>query len=353
MLQWNTIDGFTMATGPDMNAPPNAPFSGDARAMPRAVGVALGSGLARGIAHIGVLRTLNRHGIYPGIVAGSSIGALVGGCYLAGKLDELEEWALSLNRSKVFSYLDFRIRSAGLIGGHKLFGLLRQHFGDMTIEDLPLPYIAIATDLVTGHEVWMRRGDLIDAMRASFALPGVFPPVSLNGRFVVDGALVNPVPVSPCLALGARMTIAVDLNADMMGKAARPGQNYQTIAGFDPLNDRDVSRDDQKLFSAFSLTARIFRRDPESPSLFGVMVSALNIIQDRLTRSRLAGDPPDVHVKPEIGHIGVLEFERAKELIERGAQAAEAAMPEILTAIRVLTPTSARGPADSELPPQG
>lgn len=321
--------------------------------MPRAVGLALGSGLARGIAHIGVLKTLNRHGIYPGIVAGSSIGALVGGCYLGGKLGELEDWALSLNRKKVFSYLDFRIRSAGLIGGHKLFALLREHFGETTIEDLSLPYVAIATDLVTGHEVWLRRGDLIDAMRASFALPGVFPPVSLSGRFVVDGALVNPVPVSPCQALGARMTIAVDLNADMMGKAARPGQNYQTIAGFDPLNERDVPKEDQKLFSAFSLTNRIFRRDPEGPSLFGVMVSALNIIQDRLTRSRLAGDPPDVHIKPALGHIGVLEFERARELIERGEQATEAAMPDIRTAIRVLTPSSARNAGDADLPAQG
>lgn len=321
--------------------------------MPRGVGLALGSGLARGIAHIGVLRTLNRHGIYPSIVAGSSIGALVGGCYLAGKLDELEEWILSLSRSRIFSYLDFRIRSAGLIGGHKLESLLREHFSDMTIEELSLPYIAIATDLVTGHEVWLRRGDLVEAMRASFALPGVFPPMPINGRLLVDGALVNPVPVSACQAMGARMTIAVDLNADMIGKAARPGQNYQTIAGFDPLNERDVPKEERKLFGgSLSLGARIFRRDPESPSLFGVMVSALNIIQDRLTRSRLAGEPPDVHVKPALGHIGVLEFERGKELIALGAQAAEAAIPEIMMAIQVLTPTPPRAADSPDLPPQ-
>lgn len=328
------------------SSPPGSPFSGQASAMPRAVGLALGSGLARGIAHIGVLRTLNKHGVYPGIVAGSSIGALVGGCYLAGKLDELEEWALSLSRKKVFSYLDFRIRSAGLVGGNKLATLLRGHLGDTMIEDLALPYVAIATDLVTGHEVWMRRGDLIDSMRASFALPGVFPPVSREGRFLVDGALVNPVPVSPCQALGARMTIAVDLNADMMGKVAKPGKNYQTVAGFDVFNEHDVPKEDQKIFNSFSLTSRIFRREPEGPSLFGVMVSALNIIQDRLTRSRLAGEPPDVHIKPRIGHIGLLEFERGKELIERGREAAEEALPDIMTAIRVLTPSSARAGAD-------
>src|SRR5690606_24512665 len=117
--------------------------------------------------------------------------------------------------------------------GNRLMGILEDHFGKMMIEDLKTPYVAIASDLATGHEVWLRKGNLIDAMRASFALPGVFPPVEVNNRLLVDGALINPVPVSPCLALGSRMTIAVDLNADLIGKATKPGQRYQTVAGFD------------------------------------------------------------------------------------------------------------------------
>lgn len=317
------------------------------------IGLALGSGMARGFAHIGVLKVLAKHGIYPGIVAGTSIGALVGGAYLAGKLDVLEDWVLSLNRFKIFSYLDFRVRSAGLIGGEKLIKILKEHFDDIKIEDLPHPFVAIASDLATGHEVWLRKGNFIDAMRASFALPGVFPPVERSHRFLVDGALVNPVPVSVCQALGSRLTIAVDLNADLMGKTIKPGQAYQTVAGFDIFNDQDVPREDQKIFKSSSIGRRLFRREENSPSLFGVMVSALGIIQDRLTRSRLAGDPPDVHIKPQIGHIGMLEFEKADELVRLGEEAAERAMPEILAAIRVLLPPSMQPrPVDTDIPPQ-
>jgi NTE family protein len=302
------------------------------------VGLALGSGLARGFTHIGAIRALERHGVKPAIVAGSSIGAVVGACYLAGKLDDFEDWALGLTRRRIFSYLDFKVRSPGLIGGNRLFSTMKDHFGDMKIEDLKQPFIAIGSDLITGHEVWLRDGNIIDAMRASFALPGVFAPVDIEGRRLVDGALVNPVPVSPCIAMGARVTIAVDLNADIIGKAAKPGQNYHTVAGFDVFNHQDVEAEDRSIFSS-GLAKRIFRRDPDHPSLFGVMVSALNIIQDRLTRSRLAGDPPDVHIKPRIGHIGLLEFERAKEMIKEGEEAVERKLPEVMAAMEVLLPS--------------
>ncbi len=300
------------------------------------LGLALGGGMARGFAHIGVLKTLNKHNIYPSLIAGTSIGSVVGGCYLAGKLDALEEWALSLNRFKIFSYLDFRVRSAGLVGGKRLTDTLKTHFDDMLLEDLPHPMICIATDLATGHEVWIRRGDIIEAMSASFALPGVFPPVYRDERHLVDGALVNPCPISPCQAMGARMTIAVDLNTDLIGKAAKPGQSYQTITGFDIFNKDDVPLEDQKPFLQSSISRRLFRREENNPSLFGVMVSGLGILQDRLTRSRLAGEPPDIHIKPPIGHIGLLEFEKAEELIRLGETATERLIPEIKAAMCVL-----------------
>jgi NTE family protein len=301
------------------------------------IGLALGGGVARGFAHIGVLRCLKRHNINPGIVAGTSIGAVAGAAYLSDKLDELEEWALSLNRKEVLRYLDIRVRSAGLIGGKKLFGVLEDHFKRMKIEDLPAPFTAVATDLVTGHEIWLRKGGLTRALKASFALPGIFPPVEVNHRYAIDGALVNPVPVSVCRALGAQMIIAIDLNADLVGKAAAPGQKYQAATGFDVYNDNDVSKEDQKIFNN-SLARRLFGRKPDGPSLFGVMVSSLNIVQDRITRSRLAGDPPDVHIKPLIGHMGLLEFERAEEFIREGELATERAMPEIKAAMKVLLP---------------
>lgn len=304
---------------------------------PNGIAICLGGGMARGFTHIGVLKSLHRNGIRPSIVTGTSIGAVVGGCYLAGKLDEFEEWALSLTRFNIFSYLDFRVRSAGLIGGARLEKLLEEHFQDLKIEDLPVPFIAIAADLVTGHEVWLRKGDLTDAMRASFALPGVFPPVKINDRLLIDGALVNPVPVAPAQAMGARITIAVDLNADMIGKAAKPGDAYPTIAGFDVLDDKGVPEKDQKAIKSSAMSRRLFRRQKDNPSLFGVMVSALNIMQDRLTRSRLAGDPPDVHIKPRIGHIGLLEFEKAEELIMEGEAVTERNIPKIKAAIEVLS----------------
>lgn len=302
----------------------------------KGVGLALGSGLAKGFAHIGVLKVLQKHGITPSIVTGSSIGAVVGGSYLAGKMEELEDWALSLTRLNIFSYLDFRVRSAGLIGGNRLIKLMEEHFGGIMIEDLPYPYVALAADLKTGHEVWLRKGPLTDAMRSSFALPGVFPPAEYKHRFLVDGALVNPVPISPCRALGAHMTIAVDLNADLIGKASDPDKKYQKVAGFDVFDENDVPAEEQSIFKRSGLTRKLFRREVNNPSLFGVMVSALNIMQDRLTRSRLAGDPPDVHIKPEIGHIGLLEFEKAEELIALGEEAALKALPEIRAAMEVL-----------------
>lgn len=304
----------------------------------KGVGLALGSGLAKGFAHIGVLKVLQKNGIAPSIVTGSSIGAVVGGSYLAGKMQELEDWSLSLNRLNIFSYLDFRVRSAGLIGGNRLIKLMEEHFGGIMIEDLPYPFVALAADLKTGHEVWLRKGLLSDAMRSSFALPGVFPPAEYNHRFLVDGALVNPVPVSPCRALGAHMTIAVDLNADLIGKASDPDKKYQKVAGFDVFDENDVPLEDQGMLKKSSLSRKLFRREANHPSLFGVMVSALNIMQDRLTRSRLAGDPPDVHIKPAIGHIGLLEFEKAEELIALGEEAALKALPEIRAAMEVLLP---------------
>src|ERR1035437_9509488 len=198
------------------------------------IGLALGSGLARGFAHIGVVRALKRHGIVPTIMSGTSMGALIGGAHLANKLDNVEEWAYSLNRSKVMSYLDFSrgiiSGGGGMIGGEKLVKLMFDNFGDVRVEDLPYPFVAISTDLVTGHEVWMRKGRLVDVMRASFSVPGIFPPVSVNGRWLIDGALVNPVPVSACTAVGARMTIAVNVNGDIIGKVRRPGDKIPTVA---------------------------------------------------------------------------------------------------------------------------
>jgi NTE family protein len=305
----------------------------------RKIGLALSSGMARGWAHIGALRALKKLGFEFDVITGCSVGALVGGCYLANKLDELEAWTLSLNKRKIVSYLDMRLRSGGLIGGEKLVSEMRHYMGTPMIEDMRIPYAAMTTDLVTGHEIWLQKGDLVEAMRASFSLPGIFPPVKYAGRWLADGALVCPLPVAACRALGADMVIAVNLNADMIGKSRRAGANIPTAAGFDLLPTLEEHDSDKKLSLMDSLTRRVFRRDYDGPSIFGVMTSSLNIMQDRITRSRLAGDPPDVHIAPRLGHLGLLEFDRSEEAIHEGEAAVMRKQPELADALQVLSQT--------------
>lgn len=303
------------------------------------IGLALGGGVARGWAHLGVVRALERYGFLPDIIAGSSIGALVGGSYLAGHLDTLEDWACALNKVRIISYLDFRMRSGGMIGGRTLTEAMERHMGGLRIEDLSTPFAAVATDLLTGHEVWLQRGDLVEAIRTSFSLPGIFEPMHLNGRWLVDGALVNPVPISVCQAMGAQMTIGVNLNADLIGKARRPGSEFQRIAGFDLLDvlDEDTQAGAKSRISGYA--RRLFKRQPSAPSIFGVLVASLNIALDRITRSRLAGEPPDVHIAPRLGHIGLLEFDRAEEMIAEGEAAVERALPDLRAALAVFHKT--------------
>lgn len=305
----------------------------------RKIGLALSSGMARGWAHIGALRALIKLGFKFDIITGCSVGALVGGCYLAGKLDELEEWATSLNKRKIVGYLDMRLRSGGLIGGEKLVREMRNYMGTPLIESFPIPYAAMTTDLVTGHEIWLQKGDLVEAMRASFSLPGIFPPVKYEGRWLADGALVCPLPVAACRALGADMVIAINLNADMIGKSRRPGAVVPAAAGFDLVTMLEESDNHEKLSLMDSLTRRVFRRDYDGPSIFGVMTSSLNIMQDRITRSRLAGDPPDVHIAPRLGHLGLLEFDRAEESIHEGEAAVMRKQPELADAMQILAQT--------------
>ena len=298
------------------------------------IGIALGSGVARGWAHLGILRGLRRYGIEPDVVAGTSIGALVGGAHLAGHTGALEEFARSLTKVRLVTYLDFYAATGGLIGGRRLVQLMKQYLGDLKIEDLSAPFIAIATDLVSGHEVWLREGPLVDALRASFSLPGLFQPVTgPDGRWLVDGALVNPVPVSACRAMGAQVTIAVNLNADIVGRLSRPDAMIPSAAGIDGLTEAAGSQTGESGRFFKGLARRKPRHAPTYPSVFSVMVSALNIFQDRIARSRLAGEPPDVYIVPRLGDIGLFEFDRADEIIAEGEASVDRAIPELRSAL--------------------
>jgi NTE family protein len=291
------------------------------------IGVALGSGAARGWAHIGVLQALRDAGIEPDIVAGTSIGALVGGCYIADKLDELDEFARELTRRKVFGFMDFNLSGSGLINGDRLASRLQKSLEGRAIESFKRPFTAVATEIGSGHEVWLSKGSLVEAMRASYAMPGIFKPVSISNRWLFDGALVNPIPVTVCRALGARYVIAVNLNADSFGRG--------TV-----VTNSDLGLDDEPAVQALVPTSggrsmrkllqrQLFGPSDDVPGISTVMVDAFNIVQDRIARSRLAGDPPDAMINPRLADIGLFDFHRAAEAIEQGVLATRREIEDI------------------------
>ena len=288
------------------------------------LGIALGGGAARGWAHIGVLAALAENGIEPDIVCGTSIGALVGGIYAAGGLRDLEAWVAGLTRRSVVALLDIGVGRGGALGGRRLVELYRRVAGDVAIEDLSRRFVAVATDIETGAEVWVQQGPLIDAIRASISLPGVFAPVLADGRWLVDGGLVNPVPVTPCRALGAEIVIAVDLHGD----AARP--DYDARAPLPPA----VMRADGQATSP--PRRRRGRRDaagatsaPAPPSTRAVIMASLDIMQVGLCRSRLAGDRPDLLLSPSVGDVVRLDFVGGQATIQQGYEVVRRTLPAL------------------------
>src|SRR5438045_1033904 len=310
------------------------------------IGLALGGGAARGFAHIGILRTLIAHGIVPNVVVGTSIGGVVGGAYAAGQLDALEDWARSLQPRNILSYLDIRLNGSGLIGGSKLATELEAAIGQTLIEDLPIKFATVATEVRTGHEIWLTHGRMVDAMRASYALPGIFSPVLIGDRWLVDGALVNPVPVSAARAMGAEIVIAANLSSDVFTHSTTIYSHGPSVDASVPVVPEVVTvpaaprRGIGKFFSAERTMKREFFGGGGRPGISTVMVDAFNIMQDRITRARLAGDPPDLLISPRVGQIGWFDFHRADDLIAYGARAAERAIESIQEAIGILVPPS-------------
>jgi len=349
----------------------------------RKIGLALGSGSARGWSHIGVIRGLQEADVAIDIVCGSSIGALVGGAYAAGKLDDAEKLIRGLAWSDVLGFMEVPVPRSGLINSDKVADYLRERLGDPNIEDLPKPFAAVATDLTTGQEVWIRKGSLIEAIRASISMPGMFTPCFREGRLLVDGGLINPVPVSLCRSLGANTVIAVNPNTDIR---IQYEITREPILGGSPKKEPEEQEQEQGLrlrdlfFAGLTLyiTERIHRgksvtkgptgaKSTESeskglkdhlidylsdyinatmkqgkslalgqitedgsfrePSLFEVITASINLMGDRIARQRLAGDPPDVLILPHVSHVGPLEFNRADEVIEAGRRALNLMLP--------------------------
>ena len=299
------------------------------------IGLALGSGSARGWAHIGVIRALEERGIKPDLVAGCSIGALVGAAYCGGQLDTLEKWVRKLSFWDVVRLMDVRM-SGGLIEGENLMTSFADKLSDKDIEDLTISYAAVATDLANGREVWLQTGPLRTAVRSSIALPGLFTPVQIDGRWLVDGGLTNPVPVSLCRAMGADLIIAVNLNSDIVGRHLKTHVQKEPVAE----NERDLfsqllkKLNNEVLESRLAAWGKKKKSSLPIPGLFEVMASSINIMQDRITKSRMAGDPPDVLISPSLAQLGLLEFDRASEAIDEGYESVQRMESALLHAMK-------------------
>ncbi len=307
------------------------------------IGLALGSGSARGMAHIGVIERLREIGLAPDIVAGTSIGAVIAACYVQDKLQHFHDWVSGLSTAEMFRLADVSlIGTGGLANGSGLMEFMREEYGDPNIEALDVPFAAVATDLYSGREIWLQEGSLWSAVRASMALPGILTPIPRGDRWLVDGGLVNPVPISVCRALGADLIIGVNLNADLLRSAPRLADNPDTpeVPREETQQAPDAEKDEDQ-FSAierFAASIKGAARELWSsgsgskkhvPGTLNVMMNTINIMQDRITRSRLAGEPADVMLSPRLGDFGLMEFDRASEAVEEGRRAVDRMLPTL------------------------
>ena len=293
---------------------------------PATIGLALGSGSSRGWAHIGIIQALSEIGVEPDIVCGCSIGSIVGASYLAGNLGVLEDWVCSLTQTELIKFFELNLSLKGFVDAERLQNFFTKYICEKNTQfkDLSKIFATVSTDLENGREIWFTNGPVLSAVWASISMPGLFPPIQNQGRWLVDGGLVNPVPISICRALGADIVIAVNLNGDIVGKHFIKKNRNEEAEGDD-------------LFSTFKRSVRNYSdsfiekmRDKDSPpSLLDAISGSINITQDRLTRSRMAGDPPDILLSPKLAHIGLLEFYRAKEAIQEGKNCVKRLLPEI------------------------
>ena len=288
------------------------------------IGLALGSGSSRGWSHIGIINALSKIGVIPEIICGCSIGAVVGASYAADNLDELEFWANSLTKLEVARFFELNLSLRGFVNTDRLHAFLQKYVcnENVKIENLAKIFATVSTDLETGREIWFTKGSVIDSVWASISMPGLFPPIRNQGRWMVDGALVNPVPVSVCRALGADIVIAVNLNGDILGKHFENKPITKTEGAIIGTLIGTVKEYSSSLFPSLKSKDNI-------PGLLDAIAGSINITQDRITRSRMAGDPPDILLTPKLSHIGLLEYYRAKETIQEGKECVIRMLPEI------------------------
>lgn len=322
------------AIGEDQ-VPLSGPPAGCGRPLTRpCIGLALGSGSARGWSHIGVIEALEAAGIRPDLVCGSSIGALIGAAHVAGRLEPLKAWADRITWREIVGLLDVRFARGGLIEGRRIVRFLDQLGISAPIESYSTPFAAVATDLRTGEEVWLQTGPIDIAVRASIGLPGILSPTAVGDTWLMDGGLVDPVPVAACRAMGADMVIAVNLNENRLGRRKDRVAMRERAQGRRRVPKEMLGRLlEQMPFAvraqASLIAGRLLQRGPGSPSYFDVLANAIHIMQDQITRARLAEEPPDVVLVPQLRHVGLLEFHRAREAIAAGRAAVDETRPEL------------------------
>jgi NTE family protein len=303
----------------------------DKRASGLKIGLALGSGSARGWSHIGVLRALIDRGIKPSIMAGSSTGSLVAASYASDQLDALERWVRTLTKVDVWRLLDASLSGGGVMRGNRLMRTVAEHLEDRAIETLPRPFGAVAVDLHTGKEVWIQKGSMLHAVRASSGLPGLFTPMLHEGRWLIDGGVLNPVPVSMCRALGADYVIAVNLNRP----ATENGLRRRKSPAKPRRQEDSTPEEGAELFARWTGLLESFvqsirtDREANEPGITEVVYNAINIMQDQISSNRMIGDPPDLVVTPRLDHFHLMDFHRAAEAIESGRAAVERVAAEL------------------------
>jgi NTE family protein len=326
------------------------------RAKKPVIALVLGGGAARGWAHIGVIHELADMGVVPDMVVGTSVGSVVGGAYASGHMEQFEQWISGLGRVDIIRLLDAKMTGGGFLQGNSLMSAIKKRIGDPKIEDLAIPFACVATELGTGREVWLREGSLLDACRASIALPGMFAPSRMKeDQLLLDGGLVNPVPVSLARAMGGDVVIAVNLNGDLIGR------HFFVHAAREELTDEDseralaeieekdtmIAKWAAKMKTGFgvrldSYISSLRKKESPDPGLFDVIAGSVDIMQDRITRSRMAGEPPDIHITPKLSHVGLMEFDRADESIGEGREATRREREEILKLTRALEKQAAQ-----------
>ncbi|PWC10316.1 patatin-like phospholipase RssA [Brenneria corticis] len=290
------------------------------------VGLALSSGAARGWAHIGVIKALTELGIEVDVVAGCSVGALVGAAYATHRLDAMERWVSAFGYWDVIRLMDLSWQRGGLLRGDRVFNNVKHLLHTQRIEDCDIKYGAVATNLSTGRELWMTKGDLHQSIRASCSIPGLLSPVRFNGYWLVDGAVVNPVPVSLTRAMGADVVIAVDLQQD----ASLNHHDFLSIKPTASEPEVGVVANNWRGKIRERLLRGHRQRTVVSPTAMEIMSTSIQILENRLKMTRMAGDPPDVIIQPYCPQIATLDFHRAQEAIEAGRQAVEKKRDELL-----------------------